>query len=272
MLLPLHGYRVPVSSSASVQAKAHYLSQEFERAYTYVTNLLAVVLDVRLAFLSEHDWSSLTQSPYYGAVLYDYPNHTIVAGAEPTSFWQPLVAHLENAAPDLFAQLQQVYQNDEGTIDLSPNIEFWIIHDLGHACHLHHHYWFPRKWLMELFANLCLYSYIVEQAPEHSACALTFFSVLSALPRSLITYQMLADFERQYVALPLNNYLWFSGQLMHLAHNLHQQFGQFSLVRLWDIFVLGNIQEVSNPSLWQQVSSKDAALATMLRTFEQQFD
>lgn len=267
----LPGCRIPVYVSAGVDSHARRLAGQFEHAHTYLQNLFALPLDVRLALLSRQDWPRFTHIPSYGAAWYDYPQRTVVCGAEPTTFWRPLVTRLQTAAPDLFERLHAAYATPEGTLDLVPHTNLWMIHDLGHACHLRDGYWFPRKWLMELFAHLCLYTYIREQASEDETRAVCFFSVLHALPTSFVTYRHLTDFETQYVGLPLDDYLWFSGHLMHLAHDLYAQFGQAALVRLWHLFVRAKQADLPDTALWQQTMQADPALTTVLMAFSEQY-
>jgi len=234
--------------------------------------LLQVSLDIRLALLSQQDWPLYVQSPIYGAAIYDYPRRTIVNGAEYTAFWEPILARLQTDAPALLEHLRAVYATPDGSIDLNPHVELWMIHDLGHACHLHHAYWFPRKWLMELFATLCLFTYIADQEPDLLLRAETFMLVLHDLPAQMVDYPRLAEFEERYNTLPLDNYLWFSGHFMQLAHDLYAQFGSAALVRMWQMFVLGKIADVSDLELKQRMIRTDPALAAMLIALPEQYD
>ena len=124
--------------------------------------------------------------PFYGVAMYDYVHRTVVSGAEPTIFWEPIMEQLQHTAPDLPTPLRSVYTTPQGNLDLTPHVELWMIHDLGHACHAHHDYWFPLKWLMELFASLCLYTYIAKQEPDLLPVAEIFFLVFHDLPPTLV--------------------------------------------------------------------------------------
>lgn len=263
----LSEYHVPVFARAPVSDHTRDLAAQFDRAYTYLTRLFDIQLDVGLALLSPDEWPHYTESPFYGVSIYDYPHRTVVSGSEQTHFWQPLVARLQTEAPELLVQLESVYSTPEGRLDLTPNVELWMIHDLGHACHLHGDYWFPRKWLMELFASLCLYTYVAEQAPELLPVAETFFLVLRALPEHLIDYHRLTDFEAQYVALPLVDYLWFSGHLMELARDLYIQCGSAVLLRFWQMFVLERIDDLPDAELWPRLWAVDPEITALLIGF-----
>lgn len=271
-ILPqLAEFRIPVYASKQVHPQAQALANRFEQAYLYLKNRLDIPLEIRLALLSEQDWPHYVHSPIYGAAVYDYPHRTIVTGAEPTTFWQPIVARLEREAPALHKRLTSVYRAPGAIIDLNPHIELWMIHDLGHACHLHDGYWFPRKWLMELFATLCLYTYIADREPHLLPVAETFLLVLHQLPAQLVEHRSLTDFEARYTALPLDNYLWFSGHFMESARELYAQFGRDALTRVWRMFVLGKIGDVSDRELQQQMMKADPAIATSLLAVPEQY-
>lgn len=88
---------------------------------------------------------------------------------------------------------------------------------------------------------------------------------------SYATLPQLAEFEARYITQPLDNYLWFSGHLMHLARDLYAQFGSDALVRMWQMFVLGRIEDVPDEELAAQMIRADSALAALLAPWPQQF-
>ena len=270
-LSPLSGFVLPVYASPPVVDHARQLAQRFVHAHTYLSTLLEIPLDIRLALLSQQDWPHYVPMPFYGVAMYDHVHRTVVSGAEPTTFWEPIVEQLQRTAPDLLASLRSVYTTPQGNLDLTPHVELWMIHDLGHACHAHHDYWFPRKWLMELFATLCLYTYIADQEPDLLPITETFFLVLHDLPPALVAHPTLADFETHYITLPLDNYLWFSGHFLHLAQTLYRHFGSRALVQLWQLFVLNRMVDVSDVELIQQVQNAEPDLAKLLGAFQDQY-
>ena len=152
-----------------------------------------------------------------GVSTYDYSRQTVVSGAQLTTFWKPLLARVQKGDPALLAQLHAIYATPDVSIDLTPNVDLWMIHDLGHACHLQHSYWFPRKWLMELFATLCLYTYIADQEPDLLTLTETFLRVVRKLPIRIMEHRTLSGFESLYLTLPIDNYIWFSGHFMQCA-------------------------------------------------------
>jgi hypothetical protein len=196
----------------------------------------------------------------------------VVSGAEPTTFWKPILAKFQTAAPALLERLRLIYTAPDGTLDLTPHVELWMIHDLGHACHFHHDYRFPRNWLMELFASLCMYTYIADQEPDLLPLAETFLLVMHDLPAEMVDDPKLAEFEMRYTKLPLETYLWFSGHFMQLAHDLYAQFGGDAFERMWQIFVLGKLAaDMPDEELKQQTFRTDPALAELLIAFPEQY-
>jgi hypothetical protein len=91
---------MPIYASPKVRDHARILAQRFNRAYTYLSGLLNIFLDIRLTLLSEQDWPHYVQVLRYGVMICDHPHQTLVSGAEPTAFedgWHP--AGLPNTSP-----------------------------------------------------------------------------------------------------------------------------------------------------------------------------
>ena len=117
-------------------------------------------------------------------------------------------------------ELRNVYGRPDGRITLTPHIEWWIVHDLGHTFHAHLSYWFPRKWLMELFADLCLYTYVAANEPDYLPRLETVLRLLHQLPAAHFRYHTLHDFDTQYLDMELVNYLWYHGHFFACAKPL----------------------------------------------------
>src|SRR6266540_6915100 len=154
----LSAFSCPVYGSAGLEGKAQSLGSRFEQAYEFLSATFAVTPRIGLMVLSADDWSahahpSVTE---YGITHYDPGRATVITGGEPASFWRGLVEGIGQDAPELLQRLRQTYGPPAGPIDLSPHIDLWIVHDLGHAFH----YQFPRLWLMEFFADLCLTAFV----------------------------------------------------------------------------------------------------------------
>jgi hypothetical protein len=87
----------------------------------------------------------------------------------------------------------------------------------------------------------------------------------------MVEHRLLSEFEAQYIKLPLDNYLWFSGHFMQLARDLYTYFGRSALTRMWQMFVLGKIADVPDVALRQQMSDADPAIAGLLITLPEQY-
>ena len=74
---------------------------------------------------------------------------------------------MASSAPPVAAQvLDQVYGT--GADRLAPFADMLVVHELAHAFHDGVPFVFPRSWLMELFANMALYAFVVAEEPDRS--------------------------------------------------------------------------------------------------------
>jgi hypothetical protein len=265
-LQPLGGFSVPIVINRGIEAQAYRLAERFDGAYQFISSILHITPTIQLALLSSQDWPQYTQSPFYGAALYDYTYRTIVTGTEKTSFWQPIVELMKNTTPALYQKLAKTYNTDDREIDITSHVELWYIHDLGHACHLHENYWFPRKWLMELFASLCLYTYVTINEPTRIAVMEDFLLTVHEMPRHAFFHHSLQDFEKLYTNVGLENYLWYSGYFMWLARELYIRLGVEALRWMWSTFVKNNIHTATDQeitSLFAQIHPNTDSLLSM---------
>jgi hypothetical protein len=147
---------------------------------------------------------------------------------------------------------------------LTRHIEWWIIHDLGHAFHLHLDYRFPRVWLMEFFADVCLYTYVASHEPAYLPALEILPRVLSRLKPTHFHYRTLAEFDTQYINMELMNYLWYHGHFFEQARRAYAQVGSSLLDRFWHTFVLAKVQEIPDSELALRLQQIEPGIAQMM--------
>ena len=240
-LASLSGFPFEVRTSASTREQAGRLADRCVRAYSYLGEMLAFRPRCALVVLNRADWSERASNPMYGMPYYSAGN-LFVAG-EPSD----LVARLEevaSSAPPVAAQvLEQVYGT--GAARLEPFADMLVVHELAHAFHDGVPFVFPRSWLMELFANMALYAFVVAKEPDRSLH-------LETLPRVVLENCLLKPvardlryFEAFYPYIEPLTYVWYQFRLTMMAKDLIDAAGPNVLRRLWDAFALSDEQLAS---------------------------
>ena len=237
-LASLPGFPFEVRTSASTGEQAGRLADRCARAYSYLGEMLAFRPRCALIVLNRADWSERASNPLYGMPYYSAGN--LFLAGEPSD----LIARLEavaSSAPPLAAQaLDQVYGT--GADRLVPFADMLVVHELAHAFHDGVPFVFPRSWLMELFADMALYAYVVAHEPDRS---LQF----ETLPRVALQHRLLTPvardlryFEAFYPDIEPLAYVWYQFRLTMMAKDLIDAAGPDVLRRLWDAFAVSDEQ------------------------------
>ena len=245
-LLYLHSFPLPVYASPALDQIAHPIATRFTRGYHFLRKALGASPQVGLLVLSSEDWLRYTALPVYGLTHYDLAQQMVITGGQPSTFWHLVLAMLAETSAQLLQELRAVYEQPDGQIDLAAHIDLWIVHDLGHAFHLQRSYWFPRRWLMELFADLCLYAYVVTEEPDRLSVLETFPHVMKKIQAGGLSAQALQDFETHYLDMPLETYLWYHGHFFEQSKRMYTAAGVSALQNMWYSFVVNNVQDISD--------------------------
>jgi hypothetical protein len=237
-LAALSGFPFEVRTSASTREQAGRLADRCAMAYSYLGEMLAFRPRCALVVLNRADWSERASNPLYG-MPYCSAGNLFLAG-EPSD----VIARLEEvtrSAPPAAAQvLDEVYGT--GAFRLEPFADLLIVHELAHAFHDGVPFVFPRSWLMELFANMALYAFVVANEPDQSLH-------LETLPRVALANRLLNPvardlryFEAFYPDIEPLTYVWYQFRLTMMAKGLVDEAGPNVLRRLWDAFALSDEQ------------------------------
>jgi hypothetical protein len=95
----------------------------------------------------------------------------------------------------------------------------------------------PRRWLVELFCQLCLHTYVVVEEAEELLSLETFPKTIVAGDVAHLSYQALDDFERLYADMEPPNFVWYLSQLHLAAGRIYEAGGVEALQRLWKMLI-----------------------------------
>lgn len=236
VLQNMEDYSFPVLFSAGAEARAEQVAEPCERAFHYLKDVLEFTPSFRLLVLSPEDWATHAGFPLYG-MPHTAGGDTLVVGDGPADFWQGVVRMLDDVLTSAQrAELEDVYGAVDGRLDIAPFADLIVIHELGHLFHEQVPFSFPRLWLMELFANFCLHAYIVEREPDLLPMWLTLPERMTALPAERVQHRSLDDFERLYVGVGPENYVWYQFGLVVAVKSIYDAAGVDALWRLYRTF------------------------------------
>jgi hypothetical protein len=261
-------FSCPVDVSAGLHATTRSQAIRFEQAYRFLRETFAATPPIGLMVLSVEDWSTHAHPAFaeYGVTHYDPDRGMVITGGQPAAFWQSLLDSLGAESADLLQELRETHGRPDGSIDLSRHIDLWIVHDLGHAFH----YQFPRRWLMEFFADLCLYAYVAGLEPAQLPALMTLPRVVRKRRTDPFRCRTLSDFEREYINMGLDNYLWYHGLFFAWAERLYTAAGVMLLERLWRTFVAPGVSEMSDTQFIEALRQVHPDLAQMVAVWPEQ--
>ena len=231
--VPIPGYPFPVTASPGLEGRARKIAAPCARAYAFLADILGAHPAVSLSVLSQQDWPR--GGPPYG--LPHYQDGRLVVAGQDADFWAMFIPLVRQAPPEVQAWAVGVYG---GSLDLAPFFDLLVIHELGHAFHGETR--FPRRWLEELFANLCLHCYVAIADVERLPILETFPQVIAPLAPGAFEHRTLDDFESVYSGMDPVNYGWYQCRLHVAAKRAYDAGGAAVLARLWRRFAPSDSQ------------------------------
>jgi hypothetical protein len=109
------------------------------------------------------------------------------------------------------------------------------VHEVAHIFHQTTQH-FPRLWLQELFANLCLHAWVADRSPADLATLTTMPRLGSKAPAASFAHSSREDFEQFYTDMGGPNYVWYQFRLQMEAGALYDRAGTSAVRRLFDAF------------------------------------
>jgi hypothetical protein len=226
-LVPIPGFPFPVVASPGVEARAGHIATRCANAYQFLAGGFGFQPEVKLRVLAERDWPQ--GGPPYG--MPHYGQASLVVAGENASFWRGFIPLLRTARPELVARARSVYGEQ---IDLGSFFDLLVVHELAHAFASRRAERFPRRWLDELFANLCLHSFVASVEPQVLPLLVAFPAAYVTVDASHFRHTTLDDFERLYSGMEGVNYGWYQCRFHVAAGRLYDTEGAESTQRFWN--------------------------------------
>jgi hypothetical protein len=239
-LVELMGYSFPVNASPGTEARAQVIAARCERAYRFFCDTLTQHVKVNALILTPEHWTKYASHPVFG--MPHYVNmHTLVVAGQEGELWKMIVPPREYLPPDTARALRQVYGQTDGSVSVAAFMDLLALHEMVHLFinqatdtvdfHL------PRRWLIELFCNLCLHAYVVNNEPGEMEHLTVYPQGIIALGYRHLTHTRLADFERLYAGMEPPNFAWYQSQLHVAAHRIYDAGGIESVKALFTTLV-----------------------------------
>jgi hypothetical protein len=247
---------LPTFASEGLEARAIAIGSIAADSYDYLADLLGFLPEAQVLVLSEADWASKSDVPIYG--LPNAGDGTLTVAGTDASLWSEVGSMV---ADEDRAELEAAYRAPDGSVAFGPFWDLVAVHEVAHLFHLGPVH-FPRLWLQELFANLCLHAWVEQRAPASRATLLTLPRLGAKAPPEAFVYRTGDDFERVYTSMPGPNYAWLQFRLQMAAAALYDSAGEPSVARLFNAFRLD--EEALATLLGDAV---DPTLASFARTF-----
>jgi hypothetical protein len=223
---------LPTFASAGVEARAEAIGRIAADSYEYLAGLLGFRPEAQVLVVNEADWPNATQTPIYG--LPNAWNGTLVVAGTEAPLWSSFA---EMVAEGDRAEFEAAYGTPDGSIRLGPFMDLVAVHEVAHIFHQGTQH-FPRLWLQELFANLCLHAWVADRSPADLETLTTMPRLGCKAPAASWAHSSREDFELFYTDMGGPNYVWYQFRLQVEAGALYDRAGTGVVRRLFDVFKL----------------------------------
>jgi hypothetical protein len=247
---------LPTFASQGLEARALAIGGIAADSYDYLAHLLGLRPEAQVLVLSEADWAAKNEVQPYG--LPNAADGTLTVAGTEAPFWSEVGTMVAEADR---AELEATYRTGDGSVKFGPFFDLIAVHEVAHLFHIGAAS-FPRRWLQELFANLCLHAWVEQRAPASRATLLTLPRLGAKARPEAFEYRTGADFERMYSAMPGPNYVWFQFRLQLAAAEVYRATGEPAVARLFNAFRLDDDRLATLLS-----DTVDPTLASFARTF-----
>lgn len=233
----LKGFTQTYMYSQGNTERAKNIAKFMERAGDYFQKEIKFTPKITMYILAPHHWKEIAAKPLHDT--YGFPHNIdmqrLAIAAEDNPFWQSFLPPLENLSPNMVSQIDIAYGKEDGSHSMMPFFDLLALHELGHSYHSQAGLKMHRKWMVELFVNIMLHTYIAENQPELLPALETFPNMVIELGTAEYKYTSLEDFERLYATLGMGpkNYGWYQSKFHSAAKNIYNAGGKEVLYKLW---------------------------------------
>lgn len=234
-LRTIDGLGIKVLATPGTEERARVMGQRTARAWAWLSDMLGFTPRVTLCAVGPQDWSRVTDFPVFGFPHF-VADDTIVGGSVPAPFFADLVAQpWPSLSEPTRAAMRATYGDPP---DINDFAALLTVHELGHLYHVQSGFWFPERWVSELFSNIALDGWVSEEAPELGAVLRTFPRCAFDVDASLFPERRLERMEFAFDAGPIGPalYGWYQMRLHAAAETIWRAGGRDLLRRLFDTF------------------------------------
>ena len=221
---------LPTFASDGLEGAASTIGGIAADSYEYLAGLLGIRPEAQVLVLSEADWAVKCDQPLYG--LPNAGDGTLTVAGTEARFWADLA---DMVADDDRAELEAVYEDAGRQLRFGPFFDLIAVHEVGHLFS-QGYVAFPRSWLSEFFANLCLHAWVEQRSPASLETLLTLPGLGAKAAADTWPSRTWVDFDRDYSSMPGPNYVWFQFRLQVAAAELYGQGGEDTVRRLFEVF------------------------------------
>lgn len=198
--------------SQGFEKRAQLMRSLLAEATAYYRSALGLTPSFAVALLNEADWQKVNPQVPYGVLFTSAAPHVIFAPASPENAVERADAQLLANASPMVRDVMQEYR-----------IPFIGLHELGHtyieASRIHT----GNKWFSEFLASYYAFNFLAERHPKLAAAWDSANRVATAGPPP--NYRALADFERLYNRVGVENYAWYQAQFLQRVSAVNSQRG-----------------------------------------------
>jgi len=239
-LVRLTDYPFAVWASRGTEQRAQTLALRCQMGHRFLSHALQFEAELHLLVLAPEHWLTYTGSPMFG-VPQTIDAQTVVVAGQNAELWQMIVPPVESLPTTAAQSLRAMYGQPDGSIDVATYMDWLPVHEVGHlfvdqaAGHFDFH--LPRRWLVELFCNLSLHTYVASKEPAQLPHLEVFPQSVVAQGRVAFPHQSWHDFEALYASMEPPNFVWYLSRLHTAAKRIYDAGGIEVLQRLYRVIV-----------------------------------
>lgn len=221
---------LPTFASPGLELRAESIAAIAASSHEYLAGLLEHRPEIQVVVLSASDWPAKGRQSLHG--LPNAEDGTLVVAGTEAAWWADIAGMAPTGSE---AEVAAVYADADGVIRLGEFFDLVAVHEVAHLF-AEFVVRFPRMWLGELFANLCLQAWVDRRSPASLATLLTLPRLAAAAPAEAFERRTRAEFEQHYGSIGGPNYVWYEFRLQVEAAELYRVAGEASVRLMFDAF------------------------------------
>jgi hypothetical protein len=239
-LIELTDYPFPVYVSSGAEQRAHRLAARCAQGHHFLGTTLAFEAEICLLVLAPEHWQLYTGSPMFG-IPQTIDASTVVVAGQNSELWDMVIPPLERLPVSTIQTMRGVYGQADGSLDIAAYMDLLPVHEVGHlfvdqaAGQFDFHR--PRRWVVELFCNLCLHAYVALHEKDYLPALEVFPHSIVAIGGGHYQHQSLGAFETLYASMEPPNFVWYLSRLHTAAKAIYDSAGIDALQRLYQLIV-----------------------------------